>query len=293
MGTGGGDDISRKIRMADRKVTGAKIVSAQIDTRAQPTINDIYGRPVDNGADASQTGISIFDPVLTELMYKWFCPVNGSILDPFAGGSVRGIVAARLGFNYLGCDLSKRQIEANQEQAEKICKEVKPKWVADDSKNILKYAKDKYDMLFTCPPYGFLEVYSDHEDDISNMDYKDFKEAYREIINKSCQALKDDSFACIVIGEFRDKKTGHYVNFLGDTIQAFIDAGLSYYNEIILVTAIGSLPLRAGRIFSASRKIGKTHQNILVFAKGSPKKATAKLSDNGIAESTVSTGEEL
>jgi hypothetical protein len=30
--------------------------------------------------------ISIFNPVLCELMYHWFCPENGKILDPFAGG---------------------------------------------------------------------------------------------------------------------------------------------------------------------------------------------------------------
>jgi len=35
------------------------------------------------------------------------------------------------------------------------------------------------------------------------------------------------------------------------------------------------LPIRAGKQFSASRKLGKTHQNILVFAKGDGKKAAA------------------
>ena len=42
--------------------------------------------------------VSIFDPALCEVIYKWFCPENGDILDPFAGGSVRGIVANYLGF---------------------------------------------------------------------------------------------------------------------------------------------------------------------------------------------------
>lgn len=37
---------------------------------------------------------SIFDPVLCELAYRWFCPQGGTIIDPFAGGSVRGVVAA-------------------------------------------------------------------------------------------------------------------------------------------------------------------------------------------------------
>ena len=34
------------------------------------------------------SGTSIFDPVLCEIAYRWFCPAGGTVLDPFAGGSV-------------------------------------------------------------------------------------------------------------------------------------------------------------------------------------------------------------
>ena len=54
--------------------------------------------PYDGGESAAtQSGTSIFDPVLCELAYRWFCPPGGVVLDPFAGGSVRGIVASKLG----------------------------------------------------------------------------------------------------------------------------------------------------------------------------------------------------
>ena len=43
------------------------------------------------------------------------------------------------------------------------------------------------------------------------------------------------------------------------------------YNEAILVTAVGSLPIRVGRAFQSNRKLGKTHQNVLIFYKGNPK----------------------
>ncbi|NBR49789.1 hypothetical protein EBU02_13290, partial [bacterium] len=58
-----------------------------------------------------------------------------------------------------------------------------------------------------------------------------------------------------------------YYNFVGDTVEAFRAAGLHYYNEAILVTSSGSVAMRAGRQFAASRKLGKTHQNVLVFKK--------------------------
>jgi hypothetical protein len=130
------------------------------------------------------------------------------------------------------------------------------------------------DFVFSCPPYGDLEVYSDREDDLSGMGHTDFIEAYRTIIAAAVGKLKPDRFACFVVGDFRDAK-GFYRNFVSDTIQAFIDAGAPLYNEAILVTAVGSLPIRVGKQFSATRKLGRTHQNVLVFVKGNPRKATA------------------
>jgi hypothetical protein len=225
---------------------------------------------------AAGSGTSIFDPVLCEIAYRWFSPPGGIVLDPFAGGSVRGIVAAKLGRQYIGCDLRAEQIEANRVQASEICAEgIAPAWVCGDSKNIERLCEGaRADFIFSCPPYADLERYSDDPKDLSTMAYTDFRAAYREIIAASCRMLLDDRFACFVVGEVRDKK-GAYLNFVGDTVQAFIDAGLKLYNEAILLTAIGSLPIRAGRAFSASRKLGKTHQNVLVFIKGDAKEATS------------------
>nr|DAN46686.1 MAG TPA: putative modification methylase [Caudoviricetes sp.] len=217
---------------------------------------------------------SIFDPVLCELSYQWFNIPKGKILDPFAGGSVRGIVAAKLGFEYLGNDLRDEQITANRENAIEVLQdnELFPTWTTGDSKNIDKIAKGyEADMIFSCPPYADLEVYSDNPNDISNMEYKDFLTIYKEIIRKSCEMLKEDRFAVFVVGDVRDKK-GFYRNFVSDTIMAFWNCGVILYNEMILVNAVGSLPIRAGKQFNASRKIGKTHQNVLVFYKGDPKK---------------------
>jgi 1-aminocyclopropane-1-carboxylate deaminase/D-cysteine desulfhydrase-like pyridoxal-dependent ACC family enzyme len=158
-----------------------------------------------------------------------------------------------------------------------------PAWHCGDSATIDKICHDvQADMVLGCPPYADLEVYSDDPRDISNKDYPEFLRLYREIIQKTCSLLKPDSFAAWVIGEVRDKR-GNYYNFVGDTVQAFKDAGLSFYNEAILVTAVGSLPIRAGRQFSASRKLGKTHQNVLVFVKGDGKKAADRCGDCGDA----------
>ena len=178
-------------------------------------------------------------------------------------------------------------MDANRAQGADLCAddEHPPVWIAGDSRNIDATCADvSADMVFSCPPYADLEVYSDDARDLSTMPYQDFRTVYFEIIKKACARLKPDSFACFVVGEVRDKK-GHYIDFVGDTVQAFRDAGLAYYNEAILITAVGSLPIRAGKQFSSGRKLGKTHQNVLVFVKGDGKKAAARCGPVEVDES--------
>jgi DNA modification methylase len=220
-------------------------------------------------------GTSIFDPVLCEIAYRWFCPEQGLIIDPFAGGSVRGIVASKLNRKYVGIELREEQVVANREQVQKICKENLPTYITGDSRDLSELTKDEplADLIFSCPPYADLEVYSDDPRDLSTLSYGEFKETYAEIISAAVAKLKENRFACFVVGEVR-AKDGFYHGFVQDTISAFEAAGAKLYNEAILVTSLGTLPIRVGRMFTAARKLGKTHQNVLIFLKGDPKIAT-------------------
>ena len=219
------------------------------------------------------SGTSIFDPVLCELAYRWFSGAGAQIIDPFAGGSVRGIIAAHLGRRYWGCDLRAEQIEENRAQAVAICAGLpnQPEWVCGDSMAKAEEAPPA-DLLFTCPPYGDLEEYSSDPLDLSHMTHAAFLLAYRAIIAKACQRLRDNRFACIVVGDFRDP-AGNYRNFVSDTIAAFLDAGLKLHSEAVLQTSVGSSAMRVTKIFGSGRKFCKTHQNVLVFVKGDGRKA--------------------
>lgn len=218
----------------------------------------------------SYTGTSIFDPVLCELMYRWFLPDNGTILDPFAGGSVRGIVANYLGYNYTGIELRQEQVDSNREQAMDILPINKqPNWYCGDSNKVLNDTFNvKYDLLFTCPPYMDLEVYSDLQDDLSTMDDVKFTDIYEQIINKACKLLKNNAYAICVVGDVRDKKTGYYKDFITITKMAFYKAGLKLYNEAILLeNGLNTAAMRADKQFTASKKLIKVHQNVLIFIK--------------------------
>lgn len=422
-----------------------------------------YEYPVEQLQKAG--GTSIFDPVLCELAYRWFSPPGGAVLDPFAGGSVRGIVAAALGRRYTGIELRPEQVAANREQWAEIgprlgaqerrevkvsakmarlrfpgcspdyiastcratCCEsskaktgtlitvhpseeaairarggvvsdgmlqprpgerrcpfkteanlcglhdtpdkpfgciaspftlnakgtlivrnryktlrcykdggepayrafatslvllfgqaeakritahfdddggdimasmperswrilrdndalkhggemgaaaVTPTWIEGDSRQQLGTIDDESaDLVFTCPPYGNLEVYSDIPEDLSAMSQDDMLKAYRDIAAQAVAKLRPDRFAVVVVGDYR-RRDGNMSNFVSETIAAFEAAGAPLYNEGILVTSVGSLPVRAGKVFEASRKLGKTHQNVLVFVKGDARNAT-------------------
>lgn len=218
-------------------------------------------------------GTSIFDPVLCELMYTWFTQEGWSVFDPFAGGSVRGIVAGKLKRKYEGVDLSFGQVRANQEQAFRILpEEQRPVWhVADSGEVSGLLGNKKYDFILSCPPYYNLEKYSDSPKDLSAAPtYEEFAAKYTRIIRESVARLKENRFAVFVVSQVREAH--FYVPFVCDTIRAFHDAGAKFYNDMVLLNELGSLPMRVSRPMKVSRKVGRCHQNVLVFYKGDPSK---------------------
>lgn len=251
------------------KNKGIKSEESREDVKTYGTsfFSEKYGR---TGLEA-MSEVSIFDPALCELMYRWYVPDGGKILDPFAGGSVRGIVANYLGFKYTGVDIRAEQINANYKQAGNIDGLLyMPDWHVGDSNEVLDMFAlmgETFDFVFSCPPYADLEVYSDLPGDISNMDYDSFMRIYRSIINKAIGLLSPGGFACFVVGDMRDSN-GNYRDFVSHTKKAFIDAGAPLYNEAILLQPIGTAQLRANNTFvRGNKKLVKVHEHVLIFSK--------------------------
>lgn len=440
---------------AGRSIVGETVIGHASDGMSRQLVCDLA---------AGGSGPSVFSPVLCEIAYRWWCPEGGQVVDPFSGGSVRGIVASKLGRRYWGCDLSREQIAANEEQAASIVPEAarvpvavsgpmlrqmfrpcepdfiksvclgrcchgssglsvivhpseqqrietlgvtvtdgfivadssglcplkttdglcsqhdskplgckaspftfndsgllvvrnryrllkcfkaagavpayiahrwsldqlfgsseasriadaaergddrisatmpaevaavladnhnarnaktlhletpQPEWKCGDAMDELE-AAPLADFVFSCPPYGDLEKYSDDPRDLSSMEWHTFAAEYGRIILRAVKQLKDDRFACFVVGNFRDAK-GYYRDLVGLTVRAFEDAGAKFYNEAIYVTPIAGIRFTASRNFSTARKLGKVHQNVLVFVKGDAKAAVAACGDVVVA----------
>jgi 16S rRNA G966 N2-methylase RsmD len=213
---------------------------------------------------------SILDPVMCEILLSWFTNEGFNTLDPFAGDAVFGFCSAYKNRPFTGIELRKEQVDFNQDLID--LHGLNGKYICDTSENIdLHIENNSKDFIFSCPPYADLEIYSELENDLSNMSYDNFFITIENILKKTVNKLKSNRFACIVIGEVRHKNTGVYLGIVPKIIKIMCDAGLHYYNEIILQTPIGNLHMRAGAYMSNARKIGKQHQNILVFYKGNPK----------------------
>lgn len=206
------------------------------------------------------------DPVLAEILVKWFAPKNGKTFDTFAGDTVFGYVSAYLGYDFTGIELRQEQADINNSRTRD--KGLKANYICDDGQNVLNHFKpESQDFYFSCPPYFDLEVYSEDPRDASNQgSYNEFIKILENSFEGVAKVLKNNRFAAIVMSNVRDKN-GIYQDIVGDIKRIMQKNGLNLYNDMILINTAGSAPLRAAQPMK-NRKVTRTHQNVMVFYKG-------------------------
>ena len=211
---------------------------------------------------------SIMNPAVCELINRWFLPLGKecNTFDCFSGDTAFGFVSSSLGNHFTGIELRKQQVAFNQQRCDEFG--LNAQYIQDDGQNVRKHIDDNsQDLLFSCPPYFDLEKYSDDPKDASNQDsYEDFIKILDNAFTSATHCLKNNRFACIVVGNIRDKK-GFYYDFVGDIIRIFEKAGMHFYNDITLRTPVGTAAMIATNTMR-NRKVVRIHQNLLVFYKG-------------------------
>lgn len=233
--------------------------------------------------------VSLLDPVLAEVIVSWFLPQGQkcNTFDTFAGDTVFGFVSAYKGNKFTGIELRKEQATFNQAQCDRAA--IDATYYCDDGRNVQNHiAKDSQDLFFSCQPYFDLEVYSDLENDASNQEtYEDFYKILDEAFTKAVGCLKNNRFAVVVASDVRNKKTGGYYDFISDIKRTFTRNGCMIYNEIVLVNAVGTAAIRAGK-YMKNRKVARVHQEVLVFYKGNASKIHSIFGDAKVAEINAS-----
>lgn len=209
--------------------------------------------------------VSVFDPVLAESIIQLWSVPGDVVADPFAGGSVRGIVSAVLGRKYIGIDLRPEQVAENIQQAKRVdvdgCE-----WREGDA--FIEKAP-AHDLLFTCPPYGSLEKYSDDRRCFANMDYTNFIVRLSVVITNWAKALKPGGFAVVVANNFREKQKGRYTNLrpMCAELTMLVSKHLEFWEDCAFLTPLGTVPVRASHNFATGHKLGRCWQRVLVWRK--------------------------
>lgn len=217
----------------------------------------------------------ISNPVIAEALYNWFLPTRrpGRILDPFAGDSVRGIVAAMLGHSYTGIDLSAAQVTANTNSAREIFDSLAitpkafPRWIVGDSAKLdtILDRSEMFDFIFADIPTP-TALSTESPDDLAGMTGKKYETTLARIIAGASARLFSNRFAAWIAQDYRERETGSLCSLYAATIDA---SPVPLYNHAAILTAVQTLAIRVGKEFNASRQLGKAHKDAAILFNGS------------------------
>ena len=213
---------------------------------------------------------SYFNPKLCKIVYSSYCPQNGTIFDPFSS-VVRPYVAKLMDYNYTGCEIRKDECEKINDilNAGSLFETSE---VSVHNVDCRKFETDqKFDLIFTCPPYWNLETYSDMDSDLSNIsDYKQFISEMSTVYNKCANLMHENSYCCFVVADFRDYSEGRklinrLVPFVSDMIRCGENSGLTLYDKVIIKKPLGTAPSRL-KLWN-NRKTVRIHEELIIFKK--------------------------
>jgi hypothetical protein len=188
---------------------------------------------------------------------------GGFILDAFAGGPPRAVVSSIMGYSYTGFDIRQDQIDENKAVLQGLQLQ-NVQYVCGDGR-FLNAELPRFDVALTCPPYWYLEQYSDLAEDLSNAQtYGEFNAGMNFCAYAHMRHMKPGAFVCIVVGPFRDKKTGELIDFPAHTVENFRDAGFFFHQQIVLSKNFASAAVRATNAWK-NCKLVPAHEFLLVF----------------------------
>lgn len=225
----------------------------------------------DKGKDLNGNA-SVLDPALCEIIVRMFMPTNGCrVYNPFGGGVQMGFVAGGCGFEYLSSEIRQNQCDANNA----ICQDFpNVKWLKSDTSKFTP--KQKYDLVFSCPPYYKVEKYIDYDGKSpdgelnSYSTYEEFRDMLFQGYSNAIEAMNENTFFVVMTGDSRDKNGGYY-GCEAEHELFFKSKGLHIYNRIVYLESEFTRRATAKKTLN-SRKYPKCEQKVYAFFKGDPSK---------------------
>ena len=231
-------------------------------------------RKVENGelkVDSSKTvngNASVLDPTACEIILRMFMPKTGvRVYNPFGGGVQMGFVTGAAGFEYMATEIRQNQCDANNA----LCQDFyNTKWMKYDSSTYKP--KQKYDLIFSCPPYYKVEKYIDYDGQSPDGElnsistYEEFRDTLFKGYEKAIEALNDNCFFVVMTGDSRNKNGGYY-GCEAEHELFFKQHGLHIYNRIVYLESEFTRRAQAKKTLH-QRKFPKSEQKIFAFYKG-------------------------
>lgn len=204
-------------------------------------------------------------PLVEWILVRYGGEPGNKVLDAFAGGPSRAIASSIMGYEYHGFEVRDEQIWENYAITNELKLENINYYLSDG--RWLDCNTDNFDVAVTCPPYHDLEQYSDQDDDISNLPtYASFNAAMWMSAHAHYERLKPGAFACIVVGNYRNKNTAELIDLRSHTVENFRDAGFLFWQEIILSKNFGSAAKRSTNAWKGHKLVPR-HEFLLIFKK--------------------------
>lgn len=231
--------------------------------------------PASPGQEASDKA-SVFNPELAAALVAAYTCAGEWVIDPFAGGGTRAIIAATAGRRYFGVDIRGDEVErVNARLAALGFLDESDVFVVQGDAAMFDWHGPagipdgvKADALITCPPYWNLEVYSEDPRDLSTArSYSAFLAGLARVVKRARHAVRDGGFIVWVVGEFRDPKTNEILPFPADVVRLHQQAGCWWYDHVIYSPNNQQATRRAGT-FDRTRKVVRVHEDVLVFRVG-------------------------
>lgn len=223
---------------------------------------------VEDKSKSLNANVSVLDPVACEVILRFFMPKNGCrVYNPFGGGVQMGFVTGSYDYEYLSSEIRQNQCDANNA----ICKDFyNTRWIKSDSSKFIP--KQKYDLIFSCPPYYKVEEYLDYDGkspdgELNSLPtYDQFIEMLFAGYKNAIEVLNDNCFFVVMTGDSRDKN-GAYYGCEAQHELFFKSQGLHIYNKITYLECEFTRLAQAKKTLN-TRKFPKREQKILVFYKG-------------------------
>jgi len=242
------------------------------DGTAREDADTTGGATYKTSLGSSKNTLSIFNPqILSDILQLYSPPDGSTVYDPFGGGGARAMAVAGAGYNYIGVELRKAEVDAVGARVANVETEFDDPTLHDRITLIEGSATDPpvsnevADMLITCPPYWNMEKYNGGPDDLSMAPtYRHFLLMLTKVVEQATRILKARALSIWVVGMHRNK-FGGILPIHHDLTRIHLSQGYTLKEEVILhMKNTGSIQ-RIGTFLKGNQLLVRQHEYCLVF----------------------------